>query len=102
MALTLTYTDAYLARGISQSIEDRAFADVDELGDFTSEWRDRLTVCRGYILVCLEKGSQADDTYQMKLGQYRKEFEFLLSQAKRSQKASGSNVSLLSIPIERA
>lgn len=102
MALTLTYTDCYLARGVTESIETRAFADVDELGDFTTEWRDRLTVIRAYILTCLEKGAETDDTYAMKLAQYRKEFDFLLGQAKRAQKADGQNVSLLSIPIERA
>jgi hypothetical protein len=100
--MILTYTDCYLARGVTDSIETRAFADVDELGDFTTEWRDRLTVIRAYILTCLEKGAESDDTYAMKLTQYRKEFDFLLGQAKRAQKADGQNVSLLSVAIERA
>lgn len=102
MAITLTYTDAYLARSISESIEDRAYEDVDQLGDFSTEWRGRLTVIRAYILTCLEKGAQADDTYAMKLAQYRKEFDFILGQAKRAQKDGGANVSLFSIPLERA
>lgn len=100
--MILTYTDCYLARGVTESIETRAFADVDELGDFTTEWRDRLTVIRAYILTCLEKGAESDDTYAMKLAQYRKEFEFILAQAKRAQKAAGNSLSVLSVPIERA
>jgi hypothetical protein len=104
MAATLTYTDAYLSRSITESIETRAFADVDELGTFQSDWRNRMTVVRAYILTCLEKGAQAGDTYEMKLGQYRKEFDFVLSQAKRAQAAADStiNVPIFTIPIERA
>lgn len=104
MALTLTYTDAYLARHITQSIETRAFADVDELGTFPSDWRGKLAVVRAYILTCLEKGAQAGDTFEMKLGQYRKEFDFTLAQAKRAQAAADTtvNVPLFTLPIERA
>lgn len=104
MAITLKYTDAYLSRHITQAIETQAFADVDELGTFPSDWRNRLTVVRAYLLTCLEKGAQAGDTYEMKLGQYRKEFDFVLAQARRAQAAADStvNVPIFTIPIERA
>ena len=104
MTLTLTYTDAYLSRSLTTSIEERAFEDVDQLGTFPAEWRDRLTVVRSYILTCLEKGAQSGDTYEMKLGQYRKEFEFVLAQAKRAQAEvdTSVNVPIFSLPIERA
>lgn len=104
MAISLKYTDAYLSRHITQAIETQAFADVDELGIFPSDWRNRLTVVRSYILTCLEKGAQAGDTYEMKLGQYRKEFDFVLAQARRAQAAADAtvNVPIFTIPIERA
>lgn len=104
MAISLKYTDAYLSRHITQAIETQAFADVDELGTFPNDWRNRLTVVRAYLLTCLEKGAQAGDTYEMKLGQYRKEFDFVLAQARRAQAAADStvNVPIFTIPIERA
>lgn len=104
MTLTLTYTDAYLSRSITASIEERAFEDVDQLGTFPTEWRNKLAVVRAYILTCLEKCAQSGDTYEVKLAQYRKEFDFVLTQAKRAQAEvdTSVNVPILSIPIERA
>lgn len=99
---TLTYTDAYLKTRVSDSVEARAFEDVDVLGTFTAEWRNRLAVIRAYILACLEHGGEMDDTFAVKLGQYRKEWDFVLAQAKRANAGSSNFVGLISQPIERA
>lgn len=99
---TLTYTDAYLKTRVSDSIETRAFADIDVLGTFAAEWRNRLATIRAYILACLEHGGEQDDTFAVKLGQYRKEWDFVLAQAKRANAGTDSFVGLISQPIERA
>lgn len=104
MALSLTYTDAYLKGRVTDQIEFRAYADVDNIATFESEWRNRLVVIRAYIITCMEQGSSETDVFSQKLKEYRKEFDFLLNQAKNSLAASntGSNIAQLTIPIERA
>lgn len=68
-------------------------------GEHSTFLRDKLTVLRVYILACLEQGGQRDDAFEIKLGQYRKEFEFVLHNAKRPD---GTRVTFMSVPIERA
>ncbi|UZR29075.1 hypothetical protein [Methylococcus mesophilus] len=99
MPLELTYTDAALKGRITPELEVRARADIDAMGPFLPESRDKLTVLRVYILACLEHGGQRDDAFEVKLGQYRKEFEFIYRNAKRPD---GSRVTFMSVPIERA
>jgi hypothetical protein len=97
--LQLAYTDAYLKTRITPELEARARADIDAMGAFLPESRDKLTVLRVYLLACLEQGGQQDDTFAVKLGQYRKEFEFALRNARRPD---GTRVTFLSVPIGRA
>lgn len=100
---TLTYTDAYLKTRVTDSVETRALADVDNIGTFPTEWRSKLAVVRAYIITCLELGGQSDDTYSVKLGQYNREWDFTLGQAKQAANATADEpVGLFSIPIERA
>lgn len=104
MSLTLNYTDAYLKNRVTESIEATATSDVEEIGTFPSEWKDRLIVIRAYILTCLEQGGQDGDTFAVKLKQYRQEWDFVLSQAKHAASAANPTnpMPVLSIPIERA
>lgn len=106
MPVTLTYSDKYLGPRITVDIEDRAIAEVANIGTFPDEWTDKLCVVRAYIICCLEFGGAADDTFAMKLAQYRKEFDFLLGQAKRAQAAVETDPSaiapIFTMPLERA
>lgn len=104
MSLSLTYTDYYLASRVTTAIETTAFSDVDALGTFPTTWRNRLTIIRAYILTCLELGGQDADTFAVKLAQYRKEWEFVLMQAKHAQATVDPTVAVpvFTIPVERA
>lgn len=104
MPLAHTYTDAYLKTRVTEAIEARATDDIAQLGTFPDAWKNKLIVLRGYLLACLEQGGQAEDTFAVKLAQYRKEFDFTLSLAKAAQAeaAPDTAVPILTIPIERA
>lgn len=80
---TLDYHDAYLAPLIAGNVgwENRAIADVAQLGTFPDPWPDKLAVLRAYILVCLENSASSEDVFTLKLKQYQKEFDFTLRQA---------------------
>lgn len=98
----LTYYDAYLQPLVTQDYEDRAEADVDALGTFATEWRDRLVVLRVYVLLCLESMSAADDLFAAKLAQYRKEFDATFGKARAATTdSSGNPLPVLSISWER-
>lgn len=100
---TLTYEDAYLARFCTEERETRAFDEVDFLGTFSAEWRNKLTVLKCYVLACLENQADPDDLFSAKLTNYKKEFEFALAQAKASTPdAEGIIPPILSVPLERA
>lgn len=100
---TLTYQDAYLARFCTEERETRAFDEVDFLGTFSTEWRNKLTVIKTYILACLENQADPEDLFSAKLTNYRKEFEFVLAQARASTPDSeGIIPPLMTIPLERA
>lgn len=100
---TLVYQDAYLARFCDDDREDRAFDEVDQYGTFAAEWRNKLTVLRCYILACLENQADPDDLFSAKLINYRKEFEFVLAQARADTPDSeGIIPPILSVPLERA
>jgi len=88
MPLTNSYTDAYLAPIVTQEREDRATADIADLGTFPDAWTARLIVIRTYLLTCLESQKSADDVFASKLASYRKEFESTLAQAKAAQRAT--------------
>ncbi len=82
MALTLTYYDSYLTPLMTEERETRALADVDRIATFPTVWRGKLGVLRGYVLTCLESNADAEDVFSVKLGQYRKEFDATLAQAR--------------------
>lgn len=101
---TLTYPDAYLAKFCDTDRETRAFADVDNLGTFATEWRNRLTVLRCYILSCLENQADPEDLFSAKLKTYRQEFDATLAQARTATAAADGDIlpAIFSIPLERA
>ena len=99
----LQYRDAYLQRFCTETLEVIAYADVDDLGTFTTTWRDKLTVVRCYILACLENQADPDDLFTSKYKIYSKEFEGLLAQARTAAEDSeGNYLPVFSIPLERA
>jgi len=102
MPTTNTYHDAYLVKHCTQVREERAYDDVDALGTFSAQWRDKLAVLRCFVIVCLECQSEPDDLYGAKLKHYRTEFETLLTQARAATPdANGNPRPFLSRPIAR-
>lgn len=102
----LVYPDAYLAKHCTQDREDRAFAEVDTLGNFPEAWRNRLTVLRCYVIACLENQGDTEDLFAAKLKNYRAEWDTLLPQAQAAAEAdpsttTGRGISIFSIPLER-
>lgn len=105
-----TYTDGYLAPQVTTAREDKAIAEVDALGTFPTEWRDRLVICRAYVITCIECMRSADDTFSAKLSAYRKDWEALLVQARLAQAAAEAAAgtpqlgggSFFTVPLERA
>ncbi|MBF0256349.1 MAG: hypothetical protein HQL47_07785 [Gammaproteobacteria bacterium] len=84
----LEYSDAFLARLVTQAKEDAAAADVAAIATFPDYWRDRLIVLRVYIQICLDAQKGGDeDVYATKLAAYRREWETSLQQAKQVQVA---------------
>ena len=104
MSTSLNYTDAYLKARVTDQIESRAYSDVDAIASFNTAWRNRLVVIRAYIIACLEQGSSETDVFAQKLKEYRKEFDFLLNQAKNDLAATDTSVNVykLTVPIERS
>ena len=101
--MTLNYRDAYLQDFCTQELEDIADEDVSNLGDFTEEWQEKLTVVRCYILACLENQASPDDLFTAKYKTYSKEFEGLLAQARTASPDSDGNLPpIFSIPLERS
>ncbi len=102
MAATLTYNDAYLARFCTEERENRAFDAVDNLGTFTTAWREQLTILKVYILACLENQADPDDLFSAKLKNYQKEFTGALAQAETAAPDSeGNYAGIYSIELER-
>ena len=100
---TLTYTDGYLKTRITNALEDRAAADVAELGDFPAPWPDKLTVLRAYLLCSLESTAESEDVFSLKLTQYRKEFDRALQQARIAANTAQQIPGIpLMISLERA
>lgn len=102
MPIVNTYNDAYLAKLCTEERENRAFADVDEIGVFKKKWRTKLAVLRCYIIVCLECQAQPDDLFSAKLKHYRMEFDATLAQAKAdAQDSSGRPLPVFATAILR-
>jgi hypothetical protein len=88
MPLAHTYTDAFLAKHITTDIETRAAADVADIGTLPAAWVIRLEITRAYVITAIEKGTSSEDTYAVKLGYYRKEWDSQLQQARMAQAAA--------------
>jgi hypothetical protein len=104
MPLANAYHDAYLAALVTQDREDRAAAEVAQLGSFTAEWLARLTVLRAYVLTCIESQKAPDDLFAAKLAAYRREFDAALPAARAAQIEADPPAgmgSLFSVEIER-
>lgn len=102
--MPLTYHDAWLKTHATPEREARAFADVDAIAAFPTEWRDRLAVLRTYELVCLECQANADDLFAQKLKHYRAEWQTTLTQARAAlpSAAATGGAAVFSITLERA
>ena len=83
--MSYTYADNYLAPLVTPGREDRAVADVSDLGALPAAWVARLVVLRVYVLTCQECQKAPDDTFAAKLSTYRKEYA---SHPRRSASAS--------------
>ena len=106
MPLTNAYHDAYLAPLVTPEREERAAAEVAQLGTFSATWLARLTVLRAYVLTCIESQKAPDDLFGAKLAEYRREFEKLLPSATAAALAeqavtTGGRRSPLVVEIER-
>lgn len=103
MPAILTYPDAYLAKFCTEERETRAFADVDALGTFATDWRNKLTRARCCILACIENQAAPDDLFTAKLKSYRDEFSGLLKQARTAtEDDDGNPLPALTVSLERA
>lgn len=71
---------------------------------FPAPWRERLIILRGYISACLEYASAADDPFTLKLGQYRAQYDGVLTDARATLIAANAATvaSLFAIPLGRA
>lgn len=103
MAIAYTYFDAYLKAHVTEERENRAFAEVAEYGTFATEWAERLTILRAYVITCLECQAQPDDLFAQKLKNYRAEFDSVIAQAKAdTDDAEGNPLPTLTVSLERA
>jgi hypothetical protein len=104
MALTYTYSDAYLKSRVTEDVEDRAIAEVEALGTLPDDWVERLGIIRAYIITCVEMSAKADDAFAEKLKLYKEEWKETLASAKRAQAEANPSVNLpiFTIPVERA
>lgn len=98
---TLDYFDAYLKNFVDLELEQRAQADVAEIGTFETPWPNRLTVLRAYIIICMEKQAEPEDLFTAKLKTYRAEFNVTLAQAQAAAAVVGE-YGMFSVPILRA
>ena len=97
-----TFHDAYLSKHCTEPRESRAYADVDALGTFIPDWRDKLATARTYVIACLECQASPDDLFGAKLKHYRTEFDSLLAQARAATPdTDGNPLPVFSIPILR-
>ena len=77
-----TYSDGYLSSLVTKERQVRATADVDLIGTFSTNYRDRLIALRTYILICQESVANSDDIFSKKLQVYSDEFKGLLVMAR--------------------
>lgn len=109
MALTYTYSDAYLGRLVTEEREAQAATYVGQLGTFSAYWTEVLVRARTYIQVCLDSSADSSDTFASKLTHYRKELADQLPLARAASIAAdtgdapaGGGASLFTIDLERA
>lgn len=104
------YNDPFVAPQVTQEREDRALAYVSAIGTFPTEWVERLTVLRAYVIACQECIRTDGDTWTIKLAAYSKDFTVQLPLARAAQQAAEAEAgtgptgagSMFSIEIERS
>lgn len=103
MALTYDYRDKYLARLITQDIEDQASDDIDAISSlFSAAWKARLVPLRAYVILCLEAGTNDEDVFATKLEAYRRELKDQLMNAKtNTEDADGITLNTISVRVDR-
>lgn len=98
----IIYRDAYLKRFCSDELESLAYQNVDDLGTFTTTWRDRLATLQVYMIACQENQASPDDLYTEKYKMYKKEFDGLLVKAQTAAPDDdGIYAPVFSIELER-
>lgn len=99
----LDYRDAYLSKFCNLTVETLAADEVDLLGTFAAAWRDKLTVLKAYMMVCLENQAESEDLFSAKYKIYSREFDAVLTQARAASVADGDSLpTIFAIPLERA
>lgn len=103
MALTYAYADKYLGSKITESIEDRATADIAALGDFSASayWIEQLIVVQAYCIACAEFMAEPEDLYAAKLKHYQSLLKEHLTKAREAVAETGTTVSAGTITLER-
>lgn len=98
----IIYRDAYLKRFCSDEIETLAYQQVDDLGTFTTTWRDRLATLQVYLIACQENQAQPDDLFAAKYKMYKKEFDGLLARAETAEPDDDGNyAAVFTVNLER-
>lgn len=76
------YFDEYLRVNIDKNLERRAILEVAQ-HELTNEFYIlKLEVLKAYVICCLENQTTSDDTFAIKLKEYSKAYDKLLSEAK--------------------
>ena len=102
--MSIVYNDAFLSKFCTEDRENRAYSYVDDLGTFSTAWRDELAKIRCYILAAMENQAQPDDLFAEKIKTYNAEFNGSLAFARIDEASTAEDPSpgIFSIPIERA
>lgn len=105
---TLTYSDAYLAKHVTDAREVQAMGFVADLGTLPEAWVTRLSIIRAYIVTCQECMTNKEDAFSAKLKAYESEFKTALASARAAQAlidaGDGNNTgggSMFTVGLER-
>lgn len=86
------YHDDLLKTRVTPEIESRAVADVGLDGNFPDEWLVKLVVLRVYLIICMDKSTNPDDAFAMKMKYYKDEYKNTLLNARaRSNQTSSTS-----------
>jgi hypothetical protein len=113
MALTYTYSDAYLSPLVTDAREARAISDVagqlESTAPLPAFWKQRMVVLCCYIITCRESQRTPDDLFTAKLKSYGAEWDKLLPSAVAARDAAAAGTtspvgggSFFTIALERS